>query len=215
MEEMSVSRSVSATGGGRAPRDLREWIAAVEKIGQLRRITEEVSRNEEMGAITYMAHQEINAPALLFERIKDSPRGFRALWNPIGSSFDRFAVAIGEPPGLGVMELIQRCKGRFSTAIPPVMVDGEGAAINENHLRDDKVDVRGFPAARHWARDGGEYIGTCDAIITRDPDGGWLNVGTYRQRCKARIRSGSICRPARTRAFTSSATGAGTSRARS
>jgi len=44
-----------------------------------------------------------------------------------------------------------------------------------------KVDIRAFPAAHHWPRDGGEYIGTCDAIITRDPDGGWLNVGTYRQ----------------------------------
>jgi UbiD family decarboxylase len=153
----------------------------VEALGQLRRITEPVSRDEEMGAITYMAHQEIGAPALLFESIRESPRGFRALWNPIGSSVDRFALAIGEPTGLGVMELIRRCKTKLTEPIPPVVVDGGEAPVNEHHMRGDGVDIRIFPAARHWAGDGGEYIGTCDAILTRDPDGGWLNVGTYRQ----------------------------------
>src|SRR5712692_6264092 len=200
MEEMSaptmgVSRPASETGGGRAPRDLRAWITAVEAIGQLKRITEEVSRNEEMGAITYLAHHEINAPALLFEKIKDTPRGFRALWNPIGSSVDRFAVAIGEPTGFGVMELIRRCKTKLASPIPPVLVESEGAPVNENHLYDDKVDVRGFPAARHWAGDGGEYVGTCDAIITRDPDGGWLNVGTYRQMVQGKNQVGLYLSP--------------------
>lgn len=152
MEEMSVRIGESPAAGGAAapgraaPRDLRDWITAVERIGQLKRISEEVSRNEEMGAITYMAHQEIGAPALLFENIKESPRGFRALWNPLGSSVDRFAVAIGEPTGLSVMALIQRCKARLGQLIPPVVVEGEGAAVNENHLRDDKVDIRDFPA---------------------------------------------------------------------
>ena len=43
------------------------------------------------------------------------------------------------------------------------------------------MDITIFPAARHWPGDGGHYIGTADAIITRDPDAGWLNVGAYRQ----------------------------------
>jgi len=167
--------------GSAAPRGLRDWMARIEAIGQLKRIQSVVSRDEEMSAITYLAHQEINAPALLFENITGCPPGFRALWNVIGSSVDRFALAIGEPPGLPVMVLIQRCKTKFSHSIPPVVVDEAGAPANENHLWEEKVDVGIFPAARHWPRDGGEYVGTCDAIITRDPDGGWLNVGTYRQ----------------------------------
>src|SRR5215831_12174920 len=200
MEEMSINVAspaiTSATSNpSSAPRDLRDWIEAIERIGQLKRIKEPVSRNEEMGAICYMAHQEINAPALLFENIKESPRGYRALWNPIGSSHDRFAVAIGEPPGLPVIELIRRCKTKFGMAVPPVVVDPEGLPVNENHLRDDKVDIRNFPAARHWAGDGGEYIGTCDAIITRDPDGGWLNVGTYRQMVQGKNEVGLYLSP--------------------
>ncbi len=202
MEEMAVSpigahpaAGFRRQAEGHAPRDLREWITAVDAIGQLRRIGEEVSRNEEMGAITYMAHQEIGAPALLFEKIKESPRGFRALWNPLGSSVDRFALAIGEPPGLNVMELIRRCKTKFTNPIPPVVVEAAGASVNENHLRNHKVDIRAFPAARHWARDGGEYVGTCDAIITRDPDGGWLNVGCYRQMVQGKDQVGLYLSP--------------------
>ncbi len=189
------ARTPARAGDGHAPRDLRAWIAAVERIGQLRRITEPVSRDEEMGAICYLAHQEINAPALLFENITGSPRGWRALWNPIGSSVDRFAAAIGEPTGLGVMELIERCKTKFLHPIPPVVVEAEGAPVNENHQRDEKVDIRPFPAARHWPRDGGEYVGTCDAVITRDPDGGWLNVGCYRQMVQGRDRVGLYLSP--------------------
>src|SRR5206468_10346922 len=96
MEEMSVSPGPPASAGRGAshpssgPRDLRDWIGRVEATGQRKRITEEVGGDEEMGAITYLAHQTIGAPALLFERVKDSPRGFRSLWNPLGSSVDRF-----------------------------------------------------------------------------------------------------------------------------
>ncbi len=202
MDEMAVGPGRAVPGaerGGapapRGPRDLREWMTAVEAIGQLRRITREVSRNEEMGAITYMAHQTINAPALLFERVAGCPPGFKALWNPIGSSVDRFALAIGEPTGLGVMEAIRRCKAKFDVQRPPVDVDGRAAPVNAHHMRGREVDVRIFPAARHWPRDGGEYIGTCDAIITRDPDGGWLNVGTYRQMVQGRDQVGLYLSP--------------------
>src|SRR5688572_9208704 len=115
MEDLSpIADGTTADGGASAaPRDLREWLARVEAIGQARRITQPVDWNEEMGAITYMAHQEINAPALLFESIKDSPAGFSALWNMIGSSVDRFALAVGEPLGLQAMDLIARCRTKF------------------------------------------------------------------------------------------------------
>src|SRR5204863_5314351 len=103
-----------------APRDLREWIERLEAIGQVQRVREEVDPDEEMGAITYMAHQTINAPALLFERIKGCAPGFQALWNPLGSSVDRFALSVGEPTGLAAMDLIQRCKTKFGRTIAPV-----------------------------------------------------------------------------------------------
>ena len=129
-----------------APRDLRDWIAQLEAIGQVQRIREEIDPNEEMGAITYMAHQTINAPALLFERIKGCAPGFQALWNPLGSSVDRFALSVGEPTGLAVMDLIQRCKTKFSRAIPPAMIEGRDAPVNAHHMVGDAVDLSVFPA---------------------------------------------------------------------
>ena len=37
-----------------------------------------------------------------------------------------------------------------------------------------------FPVPRWHELDGGRYIGTDDLVITRDPEEGWVNVGTYR-----------------------------------
>jgi 4-hydroxy-3-polyprenylbenzoate decarboxylase len=176
------------------PRDLREWLARAEAIGQIARVRGRVDRDE-MGAITYMAHQTINAPAPLFEDIEGCPKGFRSLWNLIGSSPDRFALAVGEPTGLPVMELIKRCKGKFTQMLPPVMVEADAAPVNANHQYGPDVDVTMFPAGRHWPRDGGPYIGTADAIITRDPDAGWLNVGCYRQMVQARNEVGLYLSP--------------------
>jgi len=158
------------------PRDLRDWIERAEAIGQIHRVRAEVDRDE-MGAITYMAHQTIGAPAPLFERIKDCPPGIRALWNMIGSSPDRFALVVGEPTGL------------------PVMVEPDAAPVNAHHRYGPDVDVTMFPGGRHWPRDGGPYIGTADAIITRDPDAGWLNVGCYRQMVQARNEVGLYLSP--------------------
>jgi 4-hydroxy-3-polyprenylbenzoate decarboxylase len=37
-----------------------------------------------------------------------------------------------------------------------------------------------FPVPKWHELDGGEYMGTGDLVITRDPEGGWVNAGTYR-----------------------------------
>ena len=41
-----------------------------------------------------------------------------------------------------------------------------------------------FPAQRMWPLDGGMYLGTDDAVITKDPETGRINVGTYRMMIK-------------------------------
>jgi 4-hydroxy-3-polyprenylbenzoate decarboxylase len=169
---------------------LREFLEAIESIGQLRRIDAEVSRDEEMGAITYLYHQKPGAPALMFESIGGCPPGFRALWNQLGSSSERLALAMGEAPQSTTRELIDHFRRRMNSRITPVTVDAAKAPVNANHMRGQDVDITIFPAARHWPLDGGEYIGTCDAIITRDPDQGWLNVGCYRQMVQSRNEVG-------------------------
>ena len=184
MNEMSNQRRTGVDAAPEtpsAPTDLREWIQRVEALGLLTRIKKEVDWDQEMAAISYMvAHKAGGGPALLFEKINGYSREFRALWNMLGSSVPRIAVALGEPHDLTALELIERCKTKFSRTIPPVFVEAENAPVNTHHMRGADVDVTSFPAPRHWPLDGGRYVGTADAVITRDPEAGWFNVGTYR-----------------------------------
>jgi 4-hydroxy-3-polyprenylbenzoate decarboxylase len=53
--------------------DMREWIAQLDKDGELRRITAEVDWDRELGAIARRVLEK-RGPALLFEAIK----GYRA-----------------------------------------------------------------------------------------------------------------------------------------
>jgi 4-hydroxy-3-polyprenylbenzoate decarboxylase len=163
---------------GTGPADLREYLDRIEQAGELKRITAEVDPIEEMSAIVYLAAREIGAPAFLFERVKgyDTP----VLWNMWGSSTNRLAAAMGVPMGLSPRDLILAVRYRLGRKIAPVVVDSAKAAVFANTLSGDDVDVFRFPAPKHWPLDGGRYIGTCDAVITRDPERGHLNVGTYR-----------------------------------
>ncbi len=51
--------------------DLDEWLAKVDAMGELKRITAEVDPDLEAATITYLAAHE-KGPALLFENIKGS-----------------------------------------------------------------------------------------------------------------------------------------------
>ena len=54
--------------------DMREWIARLDKEGELRRITAEVDWDRELGAISRRVLEK-KGPALLFERIKGYETG--------------------------------------------------------------------------------------------------------------------------------------------
>ena len=51
-------------------------------------------------------------------------------------------------------------------------------------LTGDAIDIRKFPAQRMWPLDGGKYLGTGDAVVTKCPETGRINVGTYRMMIK-------------------------------
>ena len=163
---------------GIGPSDLREFLDRIERAGELKKITAEVDPIEEMSAIVYLAARENSAPAFLFERVKgyDIP----VLWNMWGSSVNRLAAAMGVPMGLTHREMVLAVRNRLGRKIAPVISDSKNPPVFANTLTGDDIDVFRFPAPKHWPLDGGRYIGTCDAVITRDPERGHLNVGTYR-----------------------------------
>jgi 4-hydroxy-3-polyprenylbenzoate decarboxylase len=179
---------------------LREWIRALDKAGELKRVKDEVSPILEMAEIADRASKsgkgtaKAGGPALLFENVKGYP-GARVLMNQFGSE-RRMKMALG-------VESLDEVAKRIETLIHPVapvgMMDklkmlpmlaevggyfpktiaAKNAPCKEVVLTGDDVDVLKFPVLQTWPEDGGRYI-TLPCVVTRDPKTGKRNVGMYR-----------------------------------
>jgi len=163
-------------------KNLREYLIKAEALGELKKIYD-VHWDKEMGAITEILYREKaeRSPALLFDRIKGYPEGYRCLYGMLNSP-KRFALSLGLPlpkeGGLMSILRVYREKMKEMKLIPPKYV--QDGPVLENVLEGDKIDLLQFPSPVHHELDGGRYIGTADAVITRDPEEGWVNCGTYR-----------------------------------
>ena len=160
-------------------RDLREWLARVDALGELKRVTG-ANSEEDIGAITEMLDHTEGSPCVLFDEIANFKPGYRVLVNSMGST-KRQAVTLGlDPAEASHDRLLQFWRERLKgfAPIPPVVV--KRGAVQENILRDNDVDLTRFPAPIWHPGDGGRYIGTASFNIMRDPDTGNINVGTYR-----------------------------------
>ena len=178
--------------------DLREWLARVEEIGELTRVSQPVDRDEEMSAISYLVAKQQPSPAVLFERPRGfdkSPIGAKMLWNILGPSVKRVALTLEEPADTPTVELIRRVKDKLKRRLPPREVPAGQAPIYQNTITGKSIDLNQLPIPRHWPLDGGRYAGTGDAVITRDPDSGYLNVGTYRMMVQGKAQVGLYLSP--------------------
>jgi len=166
-----------------AQNDLREFIAACDARGELARV-DGAHWDKEMGAVTEVLYRQKveKAPMLLFDGIPGYPKGYRTAYGMFGSPF-RLGTVLGIDAALSGdrMEMLQYFRKHIKRAykqIEPVVV-GDGPVM-ENVVRGDDVDVFAFPVPVHHELDGGRYIGTACGVVTRDPDTGRVNVGTYR-----------------------------------
>ena len=178
--------------------DLREWLSRVEEIGELTRVSQPVDRDEEMSAISYLVAKQQPSPAVLFERPRGfdkSPIGAKMLWNILGPSVKRVALTLEEPADTPTVELIRRTKDKLKRRLPPREVSADQAPIYQNTITGKNIDLNLLPIPRHWPLDGGRYAGTADAVITRDPDSGYLNIGTYRMMVQGKSQVGLYLSP--------------------
>lgn len=155
-------------------RDLRELIERLAATGNLRRITTRVDWKYELSAIAKRALDR-KCPALLFENIKDYTTP--VLVNTFGT-VPRMAMALGLEHGAHISEVVRQFKDKIGSALKPRLV--ARGPCKENIQMGDDVDVLKFPTPLWHELDGGRYIGTLASVLTRDPDTGWQNAGTYR-----------------------------------
>ena len=178
--------------------DLRQWLDAVENIGELVKVNEPVSRDQEMSAIGYLLAKQQPSPTVMFQKVEnfdDGGIGARLLWNLAGPSLKRIAITMGEDPEISTIDLIKKVKSKLLDRIPPREVSSTDAPVYQNTLLGDDIDLDKLPIPMHWPLDGGRYPGTADCVITRDPDTGYLNVGTYRMMQQGKRESGLYLSP--------------------
>ncbi|MFH1123744.1 MAG: UbiD family decarboxylase [Pseudomonadota bacterium] len=162
--------------------DLREWISMVDSLNELKRI-DGAHWDLEIGAIGSLNVKRKDCYALLFDKIKDYPAGRRLLSCSV-STPNRVAVTMGLPTGCTDLELLKIMREKLFewkanvAKYPPEFV--KTGPVMENVDSGKDVDMWKFPTPRWHELDGGRYIGTAHSVITRDPDTGEINLGTYR-----------------------------------
>ena len=176
--------------------DLRDWIKALEKHGELKRIREEVSPELEITEITDRVSKS-GGPALLFENVKGHP-GHKVFINQFGSE-RRMALALGVNK---LDDIAERIRGLMNIKAPegfldklkmlpqlgaltsafPKTVPAKDAPCKEV-IRRENLDLNWFPILKCWPHDGGRFI-TMPCVVTRDPGkgggSGKRNIGMYR-----------------------------------
>jgi 4-hydroxy-3-polyprenylbenzoate decarboxylase len=172
--------------------DLRQWIAALDRAGELKRIKTEADPILEIAEITdRVSKSKTGGPALLFQNIKGYP-GSQLLINQFGSdsrmklalgvnSFDEFAdrikmfLDVKSPQGfldkLKMLPLLTEA-GKF---FPKTVPTGPCKEV----IKHDNFSLLDFPILQCWPQDAGRFI-TLPCVTTRDPNSGKRNLGMYR-----------------------------------
>ena len=172
-------------------RNLRAYLEALERRGELHRVRVPVSAELEIAEI---ADRVVKAggPALLFEQVmgKDFPVAIGLFGTRARTAFalgvedlDELArkveALLALEPGkgglsalLGLLPKLPLLRGFFPRRV-------RQAPVQEVVLRGEAVDLRRLPVLKSWPLDGGPFL-TLPLVITKDPETGELNLGMYR-----------------------------------
>jgi len=173
--------------------DLREWLREADGLGEVSRMSgADTARDIGMAASLVMRNE--NANCVLFEDMPETATGSRLLINFFGGR--RRNMTLGFPSDYSKVELSEAFHSMQQgdrPLVPPTEVST--GAVLENVLEGDDVDVTAFPAPQWHPGDGGRFIGTGCFQVSRDPDTGALNLGTYRVMVHDRNTVGSHISP--------------------
>jgi 4-hydroxy-3-polyprenylbenzoate decarboxylase len=158
--------------------DLRQWLEEARRLGEVKDVSG-LSWEKDIGLVAGIALHDDGAPCFVFNDVPGTIEGSRLLVNFFGGK--RKNMTLGFPSELDKIALSEGFRTSFIAPmrrIPPKYVsDGP---IFENRIGEDALDITRFPAPKWHEPDGGRYIGTGSFNVTRDPDDGWINCGTYR-----------------------------------
>src|SRR5437588_1484985 len=178
--------------------DLRQWIAALDRAGELKKIKTEVDPileiTETADRVSKGAAKKYGrpgGPALLFENVKGA-NGVPVLINQFGSE-RRMQMALGVDR---LDEIAERIRQLLNMKSPegfleklkmlPMLADmGKffpktvPTGPCKEVIKKENFSLLDFPVLHCWPQDGGRFI-TLPCVITRDPKTGKRNTGMYR-----------------------------------
>jgi 4-hydroxy-3-polyprenylbenzoate decarboxylase len=182
--------------------DLRDWIKALDRAGELKRIRTEADPILEIAEITDRVSKSTTKKnkeeqgsagghALLFENLKNYP-GQKLLINQFGSasrmrralevdSLDEIAdrirafMDVKSPQGFLDKVKMLPMLAEMGKFFPKTVPTGPCKEV----IKRDNFSLLDFPILQCWPKDAGRFI-TLPCVITRDPKTGKRNVGMYR-----------------------------------
>jgi len=167
-------------------RTLSDFLADLERRGDLRRVTREVEWAYE---VTEIASREARAegPALLFERVRGAR--FPLAVNVLGArrriewALGRTPRAVGAeleeilhslpPRALGDLLKLRNSAGRVLAMQPKHVPSGPAQEVAA------APDLEPLPNLKLWPKDGGRFV-TFGLVLTEDPGSRKRNLGIYR-----------------------------------
>ncbi len=158
-------------------RDMRDFVSRLQEMGEIKTL-KGVDLNLEVGALTELMGEREDK-ALLFDRFKDYPPGFRIISN-VFRTCRRSALAMGLPQNLKGVDFLNAWRQKLLDFEPLPVEQVEGGPVFENQMSEGDVDLYKFPTPIWHDMDGGLYIGTGCGVITKDPESRKVNIGTYR-----------------------------------
>lgn len=183
-------------------KDLRDFIAQLEHLGELKRVGVEVDPNLEITEICDRTLRN-NGPALLFENPKGS--SIPLLANLFGTP-ERVAYGMGQESVTALREVGKLLAFLKEPDPPKGMKDAweklpvfrnvlnmnpkvvRHAASQQVVLKDDEIDLSRYPIQTCWPDDIGPLI-TWALVITRGPLKDRQNMGIYRQQVIAKNKT--------------------------
>ena len=175
-----------------AYKDLRQYLAVLEKKGLLCRVSAEVDKDWEISAVCRRVFQNIperNRPALMFERIKghDIP----LVVGILGASREIYATALETD----IDKVLEKWESGTKNPLKPRLV--KTAPCQEVVHMGEEANFEMLPApVWSFGQDPGPYH-TSPFVISRDPETKIQNMGTYRVQVKGRNRAGIMINPPR------------------
>ena len=178
--------------------DLRDWISALDRAGELKKIRTEVDPILEVTEIADRVSKSNGGrasspggPALLFQNLKGHP-GSQLLINQFGSArrmnlalevdkldevADRIRAFMDVKSPQGFLDKVKMLPmlAEMGKLFPKTVATGPCKEV----IKRDNFSLDEFPILKCWPQDAGRFI-TLPCVITRDPKTGKRNVGMYR-----------------------------------